>query len=217
MDDEFVMVGYLHDPLRAQMLKALLEEEGVPVLLPGIEHRGMLGAAGAFIEIPVMVPRRHAEDTLELLEAMEEAESEPSEVDAWVPEELVTRGDPYRDAPVENDFGKRRLRKRFAALSAALFGFGIGHTYAGDRRGGLLLAVAEAWAWVMVCFGSAPMVAVIAVARALDAYGSCRRVELANGDRAPDRVDRASEWVPVLVPTTVAVLFVLFFLSRLES
>lgn len=54
--EDLVTVVVSHDPNQAALLKGLLEDHGLVVATPGLEHRAMLGMAGSFMKIPIKVP-----------------------------------------------------------------------------------------------------------------------------------------------------------------
>ena len=75
-DDDFVTIGHMHDAVRAQMARDVLEQEDIPVILPGVEHRGMLGFHGAYLAIAIQVPRSRADEAAALLRALDDDEAE---------------------------------------------------------------------------------------------------------------------------------------------
>lgn len=61
----------LGDPVVAEMYRDILAQEGIVAMIPGAQHRGMLGWVGSYIEIPVKVPAEDAERAMEILGAIE--------------------------------------------------------------------------------------------------------------------------------------------------
>jgi hypothetical protein len=217
MDDDFVTVGRLHDEMLARIVKDLLEGEGIPVLLPGIEHRGMLGYAGAFLEIPVQVPKSRAEEAKALLETIEDADAEDGAQATPLPldpslEGLAPHGPggPYREAQAGSDDLVRHRRESVAALTALLLGFGTGHFYAQDSRQGLHLALVEALGWLMTCAGSGFALVAVALCRLVDLLGSSRHVARENDGLEPTSLDAALK-LAAMIPTMVVIALVLLW------
>jgi hypothetical protein len=224
MDDEFVTIGRLHDEMLARIVKDLLEEEGIPVLLPGIEHRGMLGYAGAFLEIPVQVPKSRADEATTLLRAIEDAHVEEGALGAPMPLDPSLQapaprgpGSPYREPPAATDDLVRRRRKSVAAFTALVLGFGTGHFYAQDSRQGLYLALVEALGWLMSCAGSPFALVAVALCRLVDVFGSSRRVARENDGRQPTPVDAALKLAAMIPSLVVIALVLLWAHERLAS
>src|SRR5687767_2910873 len=89
-DNERVELLRMHDPLRAQMIRELLEGEGIAVATPGLEHRAMWGIVGHFVEIVIKVPRGDLERARELIAGLEARPNDPLP-DAY-DEEVATAG-----------------------------------------------------------------------------------------------------------------------------
>ncbi len=86
---ESVVLLRTHDQVRARMVRALLETEGIAVSTPGLEHHSLMPHVGAAIAIVIRVPSRDLERARALVQEMErEVEEEP------VPSENA----PYREA-----------------------------------------------------------------------------------------------------------------------
>lgn len=61
MSDDMVVIHTAHDNAEADIIKSILEEEGILVFVQGYNHRSMLGMVGTYIDINIMVPERDAE------------------------------------------------------------------------------------------------------------------------------------------------------------
>ncbi|UJR83260.1 DUF2007 domain-containing protein [Sandaracinus amylolyticus] len=150
-DEERVELLRTHEPLRAEMIRELLESEGIPVSTPGLEHRAMVGVMGSYVEIVVQVPRRDRERAQALLDALEAApidgpdlrdEDEPREERAVVS---------YRDAAraPSTVAGKRRRVAAFASMVIP----GGGHLYVAQWRSAGIVALVEVLALVLAGAG----------------------------------------------------------------
>lgn len=65
---KFVKLVKLGDPIVAAMIKELLEGQDIPVSSPGLNHRGMLGMAGSFVDIVIEVPEDRLEEARQLVD-----------------------------------------------------------------------------------------------------------------------------------------------------
>ena len=142
------------------MIKAFLENAGLIVATPGLEHRSMLGMAGSFVKIPIKVPRRDEEEARELLEALDaDEEHEPAEESG-------------RDSLV----GEAPRQRRIAIFVSCVLTFGAGHFYVRETMAGLVLLTLEVAAVVAVCAGL-PLAGVVIFGCVLtDLVGSVRTV-----------------------------------------
>ena len=215
MNDEFVSIKRVHDAVHAQMARDLLEQADIPVLLPGVEHRGMLGAAGAYLAIPIQVRRQDAAKALELLAALEDPDAEivDEEAEALTAplpptgEETGGPDGPYRSGGPREEPKPAHKLKRIATFLVCALGFGTAHMYAGDYRRGTLLALGELGSWLLATAGG---VFFVPLFRLVDLFGSLRRISLLNEERAPSRRD---VWLR-LAPLVVAFAFSLFLGAR---
>lgn len=195
---KFVKLVALGDPVEAGMIKELLEGEAIPVSSPGLNHRGMLGMAGSFVDIVIEVPEDRLDEARELLDQV--------------------RGDVAGDTPDDRDEGQGRSvpdsprKKRVAAFCALAMTFGCGHFYARSYRMGALLLAAEATALVLLFNGVGSVVLGLPFLMAADLFGSFVAVDRFNGVERADLWARATPLfvllavgVAVHVPVTYAV------------
>lgn len=154
--EDLVTVVVSHDANEAALLKGLLEDHGIVVATPGLEHRGMLGMAGSFVKIPIKVPRRDLAEAQALLQALNEGgdDDEPDEDESdAIPEE----------AP---------RRRRIAIFVACVLTFGSGHFYVRQNVAGLVLALIELSAIIVLCGGEPVAAALLAGCVLADIVGS---------------------------------------------
>lgn len=148
-EEDSVILLRTPDALRARMVKALLEEEGIVVSTPGLEHNSMLLFAGSAIEVIVRVPRRDLERATALVAEMErEVEAAPD----------PDGGAPYRDGPSRAVPLPRPRLKRIAVVATVLFPGG-GHFY-----------VQRPWRALLVVAGYAAAIGAIAWSVPLSGY-----------------------------------------------
>ncbi|WP_158619273.1 MULTISPECIES: DUF2007 domain-containing protein [unclassified Corallococcus] len=69
-DHDFQLLTTCGDESESALVRALLEANGIPCLVQGEQHRSMLGVAGAFIELRVLVPSSELEHARELLRSV---------------------------------------------------------------------------------------------------------------------------------------------------
>jgi hypothetical protein len=74
---DLVTLRTLHDPALAEMYRDILDREGIVAMIPGAQHRSLLGMVGAFVEIPLKVPAGDAERAAEILDAIESETPSP--------------------------------------------------------------------------------------------------------------------------------------------
>ncbi|HVH99252.1 MAG TPA: DUF2007 domain-containing protein [Enhygromyxa sp.] len=160
MADELVPLCQCWDLAEAHVIRASLEARGIPVLIEGEHHRGMMGMVGAAVTLRVMVPASQLElarelasdlipdlaggshgDERELGEGLSPARRPPDE-------DLVDYPDDDDDAldEAEQDEAPAPRKKSLAvaALVAALgLAVGLLHIYAGQEKvGGILFVIA---------------------------------------------------------------------------
>ena len=150
----FVTITTTWDPVRAEVVKDILAQEGIAATIAGANHNALLGAAGALIEIRVQVPEDQAVRASEIVSAMDDEEQvlvdESEEARALASYEHAGSGaalageGPYRRAPARVRPERPRL-KRVAAFLALAVTFGTGHFYAGAPLSGLALLASEAF------------------------------------------------------------------------
>jgi hypothetical protein len=126
------------DAMRARMIRALLEEEGIAVATPGLEHHSLMPHVGGAIEIIVRVPQHELARAQRLVLEMErEVEEEP------VPSENA----PYREAAKKKPTPLSPRLKRIAVVATFIVPGG-GHFYVQrPRRAFVIIAgyVAAFW------------------------------------------------------------------------
>jgi hypothetical protein len=99
------------DAMRARLVRALLEEEGIAVATPGLEHHSLMPHVGSAIEIIVRVPRAELARARALVDEMErEVEEEP------VPAESA----PYRETAKAKPAPLAPRLKRVAVVAACI-------------------------------------------------------------------------------------------------
>lgn len=173
-----VTIRHVSDPIEANMLVDLLDQEGITAFTPGNEHNAMMGGLiGAALNVPIRVDERDAQRAIEIIDALHEYD-EVDDVDA-VPTardpSAHEGGGPYRGLPRDPDVSDR---KKSVAVAAALMlpcvtgAFGSGHFYVRQyQRGFILLAMA----WICIvyglshtwAFGGLPFVLLLDIAGAL--------------------------------------------------
>src|SRR5688572_12711928 len=119
--ERFVTIRHVADPVQAEMLKDLLEQEGITALIPGNAHNAMVGGLmSQALQVPLQVRERDAERAREVIDALEEFDSvEPSDaVTAPDVSEMTAGAGPYRGAALEED--RPPERKVVVAIAAAL-------------------------------------------------------------------------------------------------
>ncbi len=151
-----VTIRHVSDPIEANMLVDLLDQEGIAAFTPGNEHNALMGGLlGGVLNVPIRVDESQAERAIEILDALDEYD-EVDDVDA-VPtaRDAAARegGGPYRGATtptVPTD------RKKSVAIAAALLfpcmcgAFGAGHFYVRQYQRGFIVL---AFAWICLIMG----------------------------------------------------------------
>ena len=179
-DARFVTIRKVADPLEAEMLKDLLEQEGIPATIQGTNHSAFYGGALASApEVPLLVPEEHAERALAIIGALSDFEPIEPQMEERAP---VAPGDergagPYRSGGLTEP--KLPPRKMLVAIAAALIiplvimGFGAGHFYARSYPRGFVLLFLG-WTSVVMLFsgGYAWPVYAIPILILLDATGA---------------------------------------------
>lgn len=69
-DHDFQLLTTCGDESEAALVRGLLEANGIPCIVQGEQHRSMLGVAGSFIELRVMVPANELERAHALLKSV---------------------------------------------------------------------------------------------------------------------------------------------------
>jgi TM2 domain-containing membrane protein YozV len=143
-DDRFVTVREVGDPTEAEMLRALLDENGIPCTLQGNAVNALYGGMLApVLGVRLQVPERELEAARELLEAFTSEElGEP--IAAGEPDLRIARGDSDPDEPVGPPPRKVGTAIAVALILSLTLGLvGAGHFYVRSfARGFALLAIA---------------------------------------------------------------------------
>ena len=159
MPDELVPLCQCWDLAEAHVIRASLEARGIPVLIEGEHHRGMMGMVGAAVTLRVMVPASQLEvardlasdlipdlggapidDDQELGKGLSPARRPPAE-------DLVDYPDDggELDEAEQDELPTLRKKSLAVALLLAALGLAIGllHIYAGEEKvGGILFVIA---------------------------------------------------------------------------
>ncbi|MHA7632891.1 putative signal transducing protein [Corallococcus sp. M7] len=73
-DHDFQLLTTCGDESEAALVRALLQADNIPCIVQGEQHRSMLGVAGAYIELRVLVPARELDHARELLKSVARGE-----------------------------------------------------------------------------------------------------------------------------------------------
>lgn len=167
------------DAMRARMIRALLEEEGIPVATPGLEHHSLMPHVGAAIEIVVRVPQGELDRAKKLVVEMErEVEEEP------VPSENA----PYREAAKKRPAILSPRLKRIAVVATFIVPGG-GHFYVQRPRRGFVIVAGYLAAFVAMAFEVPSSGYLLAVPWLADVLGAIDGCDVAHGaaDTSPRR------------------------------
>lgn len=193
-DERWVSVASATTPMQLEMWRDLLEQEGIPAQIPGSQHwqmAGMWGANAFNVDLRVRIgDAERARDIIESLELGEPVEQEQGERDSEPPPGAsagVEKG-PYRgDARLSN----RQIQHKSPLVSAAVglvITFGAAHFYAGEMLSGLVLAIAELFAFVLVVNGQlAGLIALVAVIA----------IDIGSGRNALNRANAGKRYPPL--------------------
>lgn len=201
MQKDLVTIRVLADAAQAEMYCEILGNEGIVGMIPGAQHRSMLGMVGAYVEIPLKVPAADAERAAEIIDAIE---SEDAEFDLEEPS-----GEDDIDDEDEDDYTIRRKLKRIAFFIAFVIPGG-GHFYV--RRwwlgGGFLLA--QLFVGLLLATRGELLLTMIWIPGLVlsDALGAVSRVTEINKGAPPRGVGRwLARGLPVFVALIVATIF----------
>ena len=193
-DEPFVTLLRTTDPVRAEVIRDLLEQEGIPVAMTGQHHNALLGGAGFLIEIPIQVPRDRVDEAADILNALEDESSvmvdehgQPTDIAADADTETdfahETKREegagPYRSAPRRRPGPKQPRLKRVAAFLASAVGLGTGHHYTREYTSGAILTLSEVAAFFVGMDTPAALLA-IPLLRVIDLVGSLRACDRYN-------------------------------------
>lgn len=195
--DERVELLRTTDPVRAGLVRGVLEHARIPVSTPGLEVNGVMPHLRNAIDIVVRVRRRDLEAARRLVAEMErEVEEEP------VPAENA----PYREAAKRRPVAPSPRLKRVAAAVTFLFPGG-GHFYVQRYAGGALVVAGYVLALVAIGFG-VPLSGFFLIVPWLgDVSGALHGCEVAGG--APDAGPR--RLAPVIALAAIVALSALTY------
>lgn len=202
----------LHDPVEAELHRELLEDAGIVVSTPGLEHRHMLGIAGSYVKISVQVRRSRLEEAQELLRGLEHADEilEPIEQ----PRPPAVDG-PYRGGRPDPDEGYDDVRlKRIGAFASLVLTFGAGHFYARENAIAWVIAGLELVALGKSMLGDPTLAAIVPALILYDLFGGLRACERYN-QRAPHTPKQQLLKVPLLLALAVASFYFFPWLGEL--
>ena len=103
LDEDLEILMRLSDPLRAQMIKDVLEQDGIVVATPGLQHQALLGRG--VIDIVLRVPRSDLRRAQELVAAFDSAPivGEGDDDDHVVGDEAALAGPGVIEMPSGNE------------------------------------------------------------------------------------------------------------------
>lgn len=135
MSDEMIVVHVAHDISEADIIKGMLEDEGIPVFVQGYNHRSMLGVVGAYVDINIMVSR---DDTERAKQCIAQAQ-----VDIALPAEDSDPIEAEEVAGTEVAPGETRPKSWMVAIMLPFLLPGLGSYYVGRGDvGGWFLTLA---------------------------------------------------------------------------
>lgn len=164
--DEQVELLRTTDPVRAGLVRGVLEHEGIAVSTPGLEANGVMPHLRNAIEIVVRVPRSELEAARRVVAEMErEVEEEPVAAD----------NAPYREAAKKRPMAPSPRLKRIAVVAAFVVPGGA-HFYV-QRTASALLVIAGYAASVAAMIAEVPfagyLLALVWTADVVGAFGAC--------------------------------------------
>ncbi len=177
-DDSFVTLETLHDPMEAEVHRELLQDAGIVVATPGLEHRHMLGMIGGYVKISIKVRQSDLEAAREILTSLEDADEilEP----IADPKPPAVDG-PYRGGPGDDEEGYTDKKlKRIAAFASLVLTFGSGHFYARQMHTAWLILALEANAIGAALLGHPELAAIVPALMIYDFFGGLRAVDRFN-------------------------------------
>lgn len=183
-DEEWVELLRTGDPLQAEMVRELLEGEGIVVATPGLEHRAMLGVIGSHVDIVLQIRGRDLARAREAVEALEAAPLDGLALDDHDdarPERLAV--DYRSSARGSSTLGGKRRR---VVPIAAMFIPGGGHVYVAEWRSAAIIALTELASLGALVFGVPYAAVLLPVALVADIAGATWHCErLARGESPP--------------------------------
>ncbi len=210
VSDDLVTIRTMGDAALAEMYRDILEGEGIVAMIPGAQHRSMLGMVGAYVEIPLKVVAEDAQRAAEIIDAIESGVPDAD----WAKEAEPESGDEdeaqdeAEDEAKEDMFPSRRKLKRIAFFIAFAIPGGA-HYYLRRWWLGAFFAGAEViGAIILVSLGEMPLAMIWVPGLVLgDALGAVSRVAEANGEPVPP-LRWLSRSIAVVVALVVTAVFV---------
>lgn len=136
MPDNLTRIYVPNDNMEADLIKEMLEQNGIYCFIQGYEHRSMLGVLGSYIELGIMVPEDQAEEASEIVK-------EFLETIQVLPPEFEDEDEKEAYKPPK----KFRSKNKRIAVFLSFVVPGTGSCYAGNPNLGSLIVVAY-----LVCF-----------------------------------------------------------------
>jgi hypothetical protein len=189
--DPLVLLRTCSSMVEAKALHAMLEAEGIDVLIHGEHHRAQLGFLGPYVDLRLMVRASALDDARELIEEADYAEHLPP--DDASPQEDDLSMKKWRESAGEEPPDLEPLdgpRPRFAFLPVVLavsIGLGTGHMY--GRRWGIaaVLFVVQIFLFGLAFGGHTWAAPLNAIAHLIDAVGGVMAVRTYNASLAGQR------------------------------
>jgi hypothetical protein len=158
-EQDLTRIHTSHSEVDAQMIKGFLEGEGIQTYIQGLNHRSMLGFAGPYIELHILVRKLDEERARELVEhflnqeqeiIFEEHEEHVGAQDLAPAEDR--RGEPMC-SPASSKTESIEQKNWKKALMYSFFFPGIGNCYAGRKEIGGWFLTFGAIAYLFLIFG----------------------------------------------------------------
>jgi len=176
-----------HDPTVAGLRRAVLEDAGIVVATPGLEHRALLGMVGSYIEIKLQVRRRDLEQARGLLEALDD----PDEILEPVGDPVPPAGvGPYRGGGGGAEGYDDARLKRVSAFCSLVLTLGTGHFYARESNSGWLILLLEVVALVVAANVYPGAVLAVPMLVLYDLFGGFAAVDRYNAGKARSPADQ---------------------------
>jgi hypothetical protein len=172
-DDPHVELLRTTDPVRAGLVRGVLESEGIPASTPGLEASGVMPHLRSAIAIVVRVPRSELERARQIVVEMEQ------EVDE---EPIAADHAPYREAAKRRTAAVAPRLKRIAVVATFCFPGG-GHFYAQRYALGAVVTAAYGLAVAMMVLDVPLSGYFLAVPWTADLVGALDACEASHGGR----------------------------------
>jgi hypothetical protein len=171
-----VRIGRCANPAEATLLRSFFDAHGIPVVINGEQHAGMLGGlGGSFISLDIQVAAEDGERASELLAEFQRTNEA----------EAVEEDDD--DEPDDLSFRlERRKRIGIAIMLAVFVSFGTAHLSAGAYKRAFALALLEILAIrELVVHGPWPGAAMLVGAILFDVIGAIHTIQKNFAQRIP--------------------------------